>query len=93
MNDERMPINLYTIDFGEGNKELTEEEFKKQKREDCKPWEFLIGVCVIFCFIFISINVRLPEATTIWGWIFLYLLLTALSVLSFFKIKKIKKAR
>ena len=93
MNDERMPINLYTIDFGEGNKELTEEEFKKQKREDCKPWEFLIGVCVIFCFIFISINVRLAEATTVWGWIFLYLLLTALSVLSLFKIKKNMKAR
>lgn len=93
MNNERMPINLYTIDTGEGNKELTEEEFKKQKQEDCKPWKFLIGVCVIFCFIFIFINVRLPEVITVWGWIFLYILLTTLSVLSFFKIKKIMKAR
>ncbi len=93
MNNERMPINLYTIDTGEGNKELTEEEFKKQKKEDCKPWEFLIGVCVVFCFIFVSINVRLPEATTVRVWILLYLLLPALSVLSFFKIKKIMKAR
>ena len=93
MNDERILINLYTIDTGEGNKELTEEEFKKQKQEDCKPWKFLIGVCVIFCFIFIFINVRLPEVITVWGWIFLYLLLTTLSVLSFFKIKKIMKAR
>ena len=93
MNNERMPINLYTIDTGEGNKELTEEEFKKQKQEDCKPWKFLIGVCVVFCFIFIYINVQLPEAITVWGWIFLYILLTTLSVLCFFKIKKIMKAR
>ncbi len=93
MNDERMPINLYTIDTGEGNKELTEDEFKKQKQEDCKPWEFLIGVCVVFCFIFVFINVRLPEATTVWVWIILYTLLVALSVLSIIKIKKNMKAR
>lgn len=93
MNDEKMPINLYTIETGEGNKELTEEEFKKQKQEDCKPWKFLIGVCVAFCLIFVFINVQLPEVIAIWCWILLYMLLSALSVLSIIKIKKIMKAR
>lgn len=92
MNAERMPINLYTIDTGEGNKELTEEEFKKQKREDCKPWKFLIGVCVVFGFIFICINVQLPEVIAIWGWMILYMMLAALVVLSLSKIKKIIQA-
>lgn len=93
MNDERMPINLYTVDYGEGNKELSEAEFKKQKQEDCKPWKFLMGVCVVFCFIFVFINVQLPNVIAIWGWMILYLLPVALFVLSITKIKKIMKAR
>jgi len=93
MNDERMPINLYTVDYGEGNKELSEEEFKKQKQEDSKPWKFLIGVCVVFCCIFLFINVRLPDVIAIWGWMTLYLLPVALIVLSLTKIKRIMKAR
>jgi uncharacterized protein (DUF983 family) len=93
MNEERMPINLYTIDYGEGNNELTEGEFKKQKQEDCIPWIFLIGVCVVFCSIFVFINVRLPEVTTVWVWTLLYVLLVSLFVLSITKIRKIMKAR
>lgn len=93
MNDERMPINLYTLDTNASNKELSEEEFKKQKQEDCKPWKFLIGVCVVFCTIFIYINVRLPKVITVGGWLILYILLVSLAVLSIIKIKKIMKTR
>ena len=33
MNDERMPINLYTLDFGEHENEPTVEELKKQNSD------------------------------------------------------------
>ena len=93
MNDERMPMNLYTLETGEGNKEMTETEFQKQKQEECKPWKFLIGVCIAFCLIFIFINVRAPEVIEIWTWVTLYILLAALFVLSINKIKKIMNAK
>ena len=93
MNDERMPINLYTLDTNESTRELSEEEFKKQIQEDCKPWKFLIGVCVVVCSVFIYINVRLPMVITVGGWLILYMLIVSLAVLSIIKIKKIMKAK
>lgn len=91
MNDERMPINLYSIDTGEREKELTEEEFQIQKKNECKPWRFLIGICVAVCFIFAFMNIKAPETLQFWMWGIIYLLLVCLIVFSFLKIYKIKK--
>ena len=93
MNDERMPINLYTLDFGEHENEPTVEELKKQKQQDCKPWKFLIGVSTAFCLVMVFINVRAPETLAIWVSTIIYLLLVCLVILSVVKIKKIKKVR
>lgn len=92
MNDERMPINLYSIDTGEREKELTEEEFKIQKKNECKPWRFLIGICVAVCFIFAFMNIKAPETLQFWMWGIIYLLLVCLIGFSFLRINKIKKA-
>ena len=93
MNDERMPINLYTLDFGEHENEPTVEELKKQKQQDCGPWRFLIGVSVAFCLVMVFINVRAPETLAIWVSTIIYLLLVCLVILSVIKKKKIKKVR
>lgn len=93
MNDERMPINLYSIDYGEGEKELTEEEFKLQKKNECKPWHFFIGVCVVIGFVFAFMHINAPETLSFWMWGVIYLLVCCLAGFALLKIRRIKKVR
>ena len=91
MNDERMPINLYTIDVGENDRELSDKEILIEKKKDCKPWQFLIGVCIAIGLIFIFMNIKEPEIVSMWIWGIIYLFILVLIVVSVFKIKKIMK--
>lgn len=92
MNNEKMPVNLYTLDIEESMGEVTEAEWEEQKKEACKPWIFSIGVCVIMCMILAFINHKTPQAANIFAWVALYLLLLCQVILSIFKINKIKKS-
>jgi heme/copper-type cytochrome/quinol oxidase subunit 4 len=92
MNDERMPINLFTVDCTSGH-EMSEEEIKAQKKEDCKPWRFLIGFTLLVALVFIFMNIKATNTFYAWIWIGIYVVLALLIVFSFIKIKKIKNVK
>ena len=91
MNDERMPINLYTIDVGENDRELSDKEILIEKKKDCKPWQFLTCVCIAIGLIFIFMNIKAPEVVSMWVWGIIYLVILGLIAVSVIKINKIMK--
>ena len=89
MNEERMPVNLYTLDV-DGGREMTEEELKKQKKHDVQPWIFLICMSMFFGVILTYISTKgISDMLGILAGFFVLLILLIAS--SAYKIVKIMK--
>lgn len=91
MNDERMPINLYKLNF-EGGHEMTEAELKEQKRHDVQPWIFLIcmGICFGLILVYISTKGTMDMLFVIIAFFVLVALMITLSLYKIIRILNVK---
>ncbi len=80
MNDERMPINIYTLDFGGGDKEMTGKELIKDLKRNMKKWYFILAADIVFTMIIAYMNVKVPDMTMIC--IIIYIVALVLLILS-----------
>lgn len=61
MNDERVPINLYKLDFGYNDKEINREELIKDYKQNIKKWYFIAIADIVFALITAFVNFTVPD--------------------------------
>lgn len=61
MNDERVPINLYKLDFGYNDKEINREELIKDYKQNIKKWYFIAIADIVFALIIAFANFKVPD--------------------------------
>lgn len=80
MNDERVPINLYKLDFGYNDKEINREELIKDYKQNIKKWYFIAIADIVFALIIAFVNFKVPD--TVMMSLFIYIAAFALMIVS-----------
>lgn len=80
MNDERVPINLYKLDFGDNDKEINREELIKDYKQNIKKWYFIAIADIVFALIIAFVNFKVPDMVMMC--LFIYIAALALLIVS-----------
>ena len=80
MNDERVPINLYKLDFGYNDKEINREELIKDYKQNIKKWYFIAIADIVFALITAFINFTVSD--TVMMSLIIYIAAFALMIVS-----------
>ena len=80
MNDERVPINLYKLDFGYNDKEINREELIKDYKQNIKKWYFIAIADIVFALITAFVNFTVPD--TVMMSLIIYIAAFALMIVS-----------
>lgn len=84
MNDERVPINLYKLDFGYNDKEINREELIKDYKQNIKKWYFIAIADIVFALITAFVNFTVPD--TVMMSLIIYIVVLALLIVSIVRI-------
>lgn len=86
MNDERVPINLYKLDFGYNDKEINREELIKDYKQNIKKWYFIAIADIVFALIIAFVNFKVPDMVMMC--LFIYIAALALLIVSIHRLHR-----
>ena len=61
MNDERMPINIYKLDYGYNDNGMNSEELIKDYKQNMQKWCFIAVADIVFAVITVLVNFKVPD--------------------------------
>lgn len=86
MNDERIPINLYKLDYDGNGKEMNSKELIKDYKENIHKWCFIAVADIVFAMIIAFMNFKVPDMTMIC--MIIYIAALALLIVSIVRIHR-----
>ena len=84
MNNERMPINLYKLDYGDNDKGMNGKELIKDYKQNIHKWYFIAVADIVFAMIIACVNIKVPDMAMIC--MIIYIAALALLIVSFIRL-------
>ena len=86
MNDERMPINLYKLDYGDNDKGMNGKELINDYKQNIHKWYFIAVADIVFALIIAFVNFKAPDMTMVC--MIIYIAALALLIVSMVRLHK-----